>query len=275
MKNKMLIAIFAAGTLLFFFSCGNQWITEIVLPRTISFESNGGNPVESQTVYKGFRIKRPSNPSKISHAFGGWYADNDTFETLWDFDDIPGADMTLYAKWIFVPNPVTGVMLTKHQTSIYLYENDPTETLTAIISPHDATYHEVIWSSSDTHTAAVSEDGFVSAHFIGTAVITVTSVDGGFTDNCIVHVTGTPVDVTGVSLDRTAMSIKAGDYDYLIAEVTPAEATNQKLIWISSNPAAAKVVNGEVTGVSAGTAIIMVATVDGPFKAECTVTITP
>lgn len=62
-----------------------------------------------------------------------------------------------------------------------------TETLTATVAPTDATVQTVTWSSSDDNVATV-EDGLVTAIGAGTATITVTTVDGGFTDTCEVTV---------------------------------------------------------------------------------------
>jgi len=83
-----------------------------------------------------------------------------------------------------------------------------------------------------------------------------------------------PVAVTGVSLNKATTSIVvAGDTETLIATVLPAGATNKAVIWESDNAAATVDSSGVVTGISAGTAIITVTTVDGNFTATCTVTI--
>jgi len=81
-------------------SCGNPLIQKIVEPRTVTFESNGGSYVSSQTVFKDRTIKRPPDPKKIDHNFDAWYSDNETFEEEWDFAVPPPGDMTLYANWI-------------------------------------------------------------------------------------------------------------------------------------------------------------------------------
>jgi len=82
------------------FSCSNPLVIQILGPKTVSFETNGGGRIDNQTVYRGYPIKRPPNPSKSGHTFDAWYIDNETFEEQWDFAAIPAADITLYAKWI-------------------------------------------------------------------------------------------------------------------------------------------------------------------------------
>lgn len=68
--------------------------------------------------------------------------------------------------------------------------------LTAIIEPVNATNKAVSWSSSDTAVAEVSADGLVTAKQAGTAVITVTTVDGSFTAEVQVTVEAAPPGTT-------------------------------------------------------------------------------
>jgi uncharacterized protein YjdB len=82
------------------------------------------------------------------------------------------------------------------------------------------------------------------------------------------------VAVTGVSLSQTALSLTAGGAtNTLVATVTPTNATNQAVTWVSSNPAIATVANGVVTPISPGTVIITVTTQDGSMTATSTVTV--
>ncbi|MCL2425564.1 MAG: Ig-like domain-containing protein [Oscillospiraceae bacterium] len=61
--------------------------------------------------------------------------------------------------------------------------------LTATVAPANATNRNVTWSSSNTAVATVSATGQVTAHTAGTAVITVTTADGGHTATVTVNVT--------------------------------------------------------------------------------------
>lgn len=63
-----------------------------------------------------------------------------------------------------------------------------TEALTATVAPATATNQNVNWTSSDTAVATVDDDGVVTGVSAGTATITATTVDGGFTDTCSVTV---------------------------------------------------------------------------------------
>ncbi|TLS51730.1 hypothetical protein FE782_12495, partial [Paenibacillus antri] len=67
----------------------------------ISFESNGGSPVDDVTVHYGSAAVKPTDPTKTGYAFAGWYTDRDALSQAFDFAAPFGAaDATLYAKWI-------------------------------------------------------------------------------------------------------------------------------------------------------------------------------
>ena len=82
------------------------------------------------------------------------------------------------------------------------------------------------------------------------------------------------VAVTGVTLDKTTLTLAPKDSYALKATVKPDNATNQNLTWKSNKPAVATVSRkGEVTAVAEGTATITVTTNDGDYMAICDVTV--
>ena len=81
--------------------------------------------------------------------------------------------------------PVTGVSLDESSITLDVGGN---QTLTATVTPEDATNKKVRWSSDNEAVATVSEDGVVTAVAGGTAVITATTHDGLFTATCTVTV---------------------------------------------------------------------------------------
>ena len=88
-------------------------------------------------------------------------------------------------------------------------------------------------------------------------------------------ITVTEVPVTGVELNKESIDFTAtGETETLTAVITPEDATNQEVSWISDNPAVATVdQNGKVTAVAEGTANIIITTVDGGKTAVCVVTV--
>jgi uncharacterized protein YjdB len=167
--------------------------------------------------------------------------------------------------------PVSGVTLNK--TSITLNEGQ-SESLTATVTPANATNKAVTWSSSNASAATVDANGKVTAVKAGSAVITVRTVDGGKTATCQVAVKAVTVPVTGVTLNKTSITLNEGQSESLNATVTPANATNKAVTWSSSNASAATMdANGKVTAVKAGSAVITVKTADGGKTATCQVTV--
>ena len=83
----------------------------------------------------------------------------------------------------------------------------------------------------------------------------------------------TVISVTGVSLDKTSLTLTEGGSDTLNATVTPDNATNKTVTWESNNTSVATVENGKVTAHSAGTAAITVKTADGGYEVTCFVTV--
>ena len=83
------------------------------------------------------------------------------------------------------------------------------------------------------------------------------------------------VAVTGVTLDKTELSVERRSAAQLNAAVQPDNAKNQKVTWSSSAPSVAAVDRtGLVTALAEGEAVITVTTVDGAFQAQCKVTVT-
>ena len=170
---------------------------------------------------------------------------------------------------------VTGISL--GQSSAEIKMGDVLQ-LNATVAPSNATNKTVTWSSSNNSVATVSSSGLVSAKAEGTAKITAKTEDGGKTATVTITVKkadGGSVSVTGVSLDKSSISLKVGESETLKATVSPANATNKGLTWTSSMSSVATVTSdGVVTAKAAGTATITVKTDDGGKTATCNVTVT-
>ena len=69
---------------------------------TVSFDSDGGTPVESQLVIRGETASNPGAPVRTGlYTFVGWYLD----DTLYDFSSPVMSDLTLVAKWKLTSEP--------------------------------------------------------------------------------------------------------------------------------------------------------------------------
>lgn len=164
---------------------------------------------------------------------------------------------------------VEGISLDESNLSMKVNE---THTLTGVITPSYASNQNVVWTTDNPGVVTVDGTGHITALQAGVAVITVTTEDGGFTASSIVTVE--PVHVTGINMNHSSLTLSPGMKKLLITAVEPAEATNQKVIWSSSNQAIATVdEQGRVTAVSPGTSIISAMTEDGGYMATCEVTV--
>ena len=150
----------------------------------------------------------------------------------------------------------------------------------AVIEPVNATNRELVWSSSDSSVATVDSKGVIKGIKSGTVTITAKTKDGKVvgTTTITVKVTPTPPPtpkvITSLSFAQDNISIKKGNTLGLVVEVEPAELSNTKLTWTSSDSSIVKVdENGKITGIKEGTATITVTSPNGK-KATCTVNVT-
>lgn len=186
-------------------------------------------------------------------------------------------------KWLGKPvivkgaeegSAVTGITLDKSTLAL---TPGKTATLAAAVAPQTAANKEVRWTSSNTGVVTVDATGKVTAVANGTAVITASTVDGGYTAQCTVTVSeDTPevVAVENVKLDRSSLTLDVGETEQLTATVTPENAANKSVRWRSNDENVVSVdANGKLTAIDSGIATVTVTTEEGNFTALCKVTV--
>jgi len=104
-----LALLFIVHCSLLIVNCHNPFVLTVLDPKTATFETNGGSRISDQAVYKGYPVKRPSDPSKWGYSFDEWYVDNFTFQQMWDFYFIPSNDIILYANWLVDDTSLIGI----------------------------------------------------------------------------------------------------------------------------------------------------------------------
>lgn len=171
-----------------------------------------------------------------------------------------------------VGTPVSGISLSKSSASMYV--GDSPLALTAAITPSNASDKSVVWSSSDASVASVTAgsglDATVTPVAAGTATITVSTPDGKFSASCALTVMQ---HVTGVSINKSSLTLYTGQTETLTAQVEPDDASETKLTWSSSDKTVATVANGLVTALKAGSTQIRVTSFEGGFQAVCNLTV--
>jgi uncharacterized protein YjdB len=180
---------------------------------------------------------------------------------------------------VSVTNPVTAITLNKSSTELTISGTDiltegRKDTLLATVIPASATNKDITWVSSNNEVVTVDNTGKISAVKAGTSIITVITSDGSKTATCTVVVRIAPVDkATGINFIKTEDNLIVGQADTLAAIVTPSTA-NEAKIWTSSDNSVVVVDSmGKITGINAGTAIIIATTADGAYVATCTITV--
>lgn len=105
---------------------------------------------------------------------------------------------------------VTGVSVKESETLDL--KGSPTKTLIATITPPHAWNKNVTWESDDPSVVTVDEEtGLLTAVSVGTANVTVTTEDGGFSDTCIVTVIDSTIHVNSVVIKQDGVAIDDAD----------------------------------------------------------------
>lgn len=167
--------------------------------------------------------------------------------------------------------PVTGIRFDKE--NILFSEIGETALLRATVLPEDADNKNVRWESSNEKVATV-ENGIVTCKGYGTAEISATTEDGGFTAVCKVTAERKEILPTSITLDKADVTMNVGETTKLKADVWPTDADNKSVIWNSDNEDIAKVSSdGVVTAVKAGKTKVYATTQANNLKAECEITV--
>jgi uncharacterized protein YjdB len=171
--------------------------------------------------------------------------------------------------------PATGISLNKNNATVSTKGTNKWLQLTANLTPYiegiiKPTNDSVVWSSSNTQIATVDTKGKITGIATGSAVIF--AENSGFRATCNITVRNIPVST--IKLNKTAITLLAGGKQKLSATVSPAEAYDKTLTWVSSHPLIATVsAQGEIKAIKTGVATISAISVDGSVRADCRVTV--
>ena len=173
------------------------------------------------------------------------------------------------------PNP--SIKLNKHELSL-----NKGETITLTVSFIDLENKNLSWISSDNNIAIV-ENGKITARSKGSAVITVSTTDGKYRDNCTVVVNDTTkeqpkqteqqdttIKIKSLMLSKNSILMTEGDTATLRINVSPSNAT-EKVIWKSSKDTIATVKDGVITAKKAGQVEIIASSESGSVITKCKV----
>ncbi len=161
---------------------------------------------------------------------------------------------------------VTGVTINRSKQTFYMGIG-ANEDLYEIVTPSNASDKSVYWTTSNKSVAdVVRTEGVVVGKKPGTAKITATTNDGGYTDYCTVVVLGE------VEFMKSSAKIPVGSTERL--DLDTANPYDTKYTWRSSDTSVATVdQNGVVKGIKAGSVTITVSTPNNLYSATCKVNV--
>ncbi len=271
LKNKkllyiiggVLLALIAAAVLLFFFLKKEKTYA-------ITFDTDGGSAVEQVVVKEGESVILPTEPTKEGFRFNGWLLDGKPFAPSTKITK----DVKLVASWIAEDAVTFKVTFTPDNGNpaieVEVVEN------TGVVKPTDPTKDNSTFKGWFLNDVEYDFGQLVTGDITLVAKWEeVKAEEKKETPKKEMPKTETPkvVDATGVSLDKSALTLRKGTSGTLTATVSPTNATNKAVTWTSSNPGIATVSNGTVTAVAKGTTTIIATTANGKV-ATATVTVT-
>ena len=172
--------------------------------------------------------------------------------------------------------PLTGIELLPSEFKLALGKS---QEMQLNFIPKNASNRELDWSTSDKSVATVDAKGKVVAVGVGSATITVKTVDGNFkqTSKVEVYIPVEGVALTkldGSALNTNTMELFIDDTYIFLGKISPENATNPKILWSSSDESVASVDSaGKVTAHQEGSVTIVVVSQENNLFATCDVAV--
>ena len=187
--------------------------SEPVETYTVSFESNGGTPVDSQEITENGTVTKPEDPTREGYTFAGWYVD-EALETPYDFSQAVTSNFTLYAKWT---ENITYYTVTFNSNGGSLVENQTVAEDGTVSKPADPT------REGYTFTGWYSDEACTQIYDFASAVTGDLTLYAGWQENITYYTVtfnsngGSPVESQTVAEDGTVSKPADptnGDFDF-------------------------------------------------------------
>ena len=165
--------------------------------------------------------------------------------------------------------PVEDIILSK--TSETLSVNSKSK-IAVSIRPENASNQKVSFLSSNPSIVSVDSEGNITAKRNGTAYISV-NAENITKSYKVTVVNSVTISLKNISITQS-IDLNEGETKKISVTYTPSNATNKKINWKSSDTGIVTVdVNGNIKGISSGTATITATSEDGLHIATCKVTV--
>ena len=214
----------------------------------------------------------PENVLKPT-AVPGQFTTQQVGEALVRAEAADGSGITAECKVVVKPRLVQSISLNATQKELIIGDSF---TLTATLSPENATNHNVIWKLVSGDAISLSNTGVIQAKNVGEALVRAEAADGsGITAECKIVVK--PRLVQAIALNATQKNLLVGDSFTLTATLSPENATNRNVVWkLVSGDAISLSNTGVIQAKKVGVALVRAEAVDGSgITAECKVVVKP
>ena len=214
----------------------------------------------------------PENVLKPTAVLGQFTAQQ-VGEALVRAEAADGSGITAECKVVVKPRLVQAISLNATQKHLIIGDSF---TLTATLSPENATNRNVIWKLVSGNAISLSNTGVIQAKKVGEALVRAEAADGsGTTAECKVVVK--PRLVQSISLNATQTHLVVGDSFTLTATAMPENATNHNVVWkLVSGDAISLSNTGVIQAKKVGEALVRAEAADGSgVSATCKVVVKP
>ena len=214
----------------------------------------------------------PENILKLT-ATAGQFTAQQVGEALVRAEAADGSGITAECKVVVKPRLVQSISLNATQKELIIGDSF---TLTATLSPENATNRNVIWKLVSGNAISLSNTGVIQAKKVGEALVRAEAADGNsITSECKVVVK--PRLVQSISLNATKKDLLVGESFALTATLSPENATNRNVIWkLVSGDAISLSNTGIIQAKKVGKALVRAEAADGSgITAECKIVVKP
>ena len=214
----------------------------------------------------------PENILKLT-ATAGQFTAQQVGEALVRAEAADGSGASAECKVVVKPRLVQAISLNATQKELIVGD---AFSLTATLSPENATNRNLIWKLVSGDAISLSTTGVIQAKKVGEALVRAEAADGsGITAECKLVVK--PRLVQAISLNATQKNLVIGDSFTLTATAMPENATNRNVIWklVSGNAISLSNI-GVIQAKKVGAALVRAEAADGSgITAECKVVVKP
>ena len=214
----------------------------------------------------------PENILKLT-ATAGQFTAQQVGEALVRAEAADGSGVSAECRVVVKPRLVQSISLNATQKNLVVGDSF---TLTATLSPENATNRNVIWKLVSGDAISLSNTGVIQAKKVGEALVRAEAADGsGVSAACKVVVKPRLVQAISLKLEKDTVAV--GEHFTVTADVLPKNATNSTLQWSVSAPLLLKYLGaGSFEALKTGSATITAQARDGSKQeASCRIEIVP